>query len=202
MMTNYDRQKVISGMDACTDSRDCEECPYSAEYDRRTDCMYALIMDMAEMIDNDVAEMIDEFKQRQEAQEPTDGDTISRSALLAAYDAAHKGPPGGARKLIVEAPAVTLKAQEPRVIPAEELVSHKSVVWVENVTGMAPTRAMLFCITGDRGVFFSTEGKLIWNEGSWWSELISCLMLNYGKTWRCWTSRPTDEQREAVKWEV
>lgn len=23
----------------------------------------------------------------------------------------------------------------------------------------------------------------------------------YGKTWRCWTSRPTDEQREAVKWE-
>ena len=23
----------------------------------------------------------------------------------------------------------------------------------------------------------------------------------YNKTWRCWTSRPTDEQREAVKWE-
>ena len=33
-------------------------------------------------------------------------DRISRSALLAAYDAAHKGPPGGARKLIVEAPAI------------------------------------------------------------------------------------------------
>jgi len=23
----------------------------------------------------------------------------------------------------------------------------------------------------------------------------------YGVDWRCWTSRPTDEQREAVKWE-
>lgn len=23
----------------------------------------------------------------------------------------------------------------------------------------------------------------------------------YGKTWRCWTAKPTDEQREAVKWE-
>lgn len=23
----------------------------------------------------------------------------------------------------------------------------------------------------------------------------------YGKTWRCWTSRPTDEQREAAKWD-
>lgn len=22
----------------------------------------------------------------------------------------------------------------------------------------------------------------------------------YGKSWRCWTSRPTDEQREKVKW--
>lgn len=31
---------------------------------------------------------------------------IDREALLAAYDAAHKGPPGGARKLIEEAPAV------------------------------------------------------------------------------------------------
>lgn len=25
--------------------------------------------------------------------------------------------------------------------------------------------------------------------------------VDYGKTWRCWTSRPTDAQREAVKWE-
>lgn len=25
---------------------------------------------------------------------------------------------------------------------------------------------------------------------------------NYGRTWRCWTSRPTDEQREAVKWDA
>lgn len=33
-------------------------------------------------------------------------DLISREALLAAYDAAHKGPPGGARKLIQEAPAI------------------------------------------------------------------------------------------------
>lgn len=31
---------------------------------------------------------------------------IDKSELLKAYDAAHKGPPGGARKLIEEAPAV------------------------------------------------------------------------------------------------
>lgn len=33
-------------------------------------------------------------------------DLISRSTLLAAYDAAHKGPPGGARKLMEDAQAV------------------------------------------------------------------------------------------------
>lgn len=39
-------------------------------------------------------------------------DLISRGALLVAYDQAHKGPPGGARKLILEAPA----ANETQVI--------------------------------------------------------------------------------------
>ena len=38
---------------------------------------------------------------------------IEREPLLAAYYAAHKGPPGGARKLIEEAPVVTPKEQEP-----------------------------------------------------------------------------------------
>ena len=33
-------------------------------------------------------------------------DLIRRSALLADYDRTHKGEPGGARKLIVDAPAV------------------------------------------------------------------------------------------------
>ncbi len=34
---------------------------------------------------------------------------IEREALLAAYDKAHKGPPGEARKLIEEAPAVKVR---------------------------------------------------------------------------------------------
>ena len=36
-------------------------------------------------------------------------DFINRDDLLAAYDAAHKGPPGGARKLIAEAPAADVE---------------------------------------------------------------------------------------------
>lgn len=34
------------------------------------------------------------------------GDLISRAYVLAEYDRQHKGPPGGARKIMEEAPAV------------------------------------------------------------------------------------------------
>lgn len=38
-----------------------------------------------------------------------------------------------------------------------------------------------------------------------WPSIASCVLTfgddGYGKKWRCWTQRPTDEQREAVKWD-
>ena len=37
---------------------------------------------------------------------PNSSDLVSRSYLLAEYDRQHEGPPGGARKIIEEAPAV------------------------------------------------------------------------------------------------
>ena len=40
------------------------------------------------------------------------GDLISRQALLAEYDRAHKGPPGGARKLIEAAPDALIKCRD------------------------------------------------------------------------------------------
>lgn len=39
-------------------------------------------------------------------------DLISRSALLAAYDKAHQGPPGGARKLIENAPDAIVRCKD------------------------------------------------------------------------------------------
>lgn len=39
-----------------------------------------------------------------------------------------------------------------------------------------------------------------------WPSIASCALSfgyeAYGKKWRCWTARPTEEQREAVKWEA
>ena len=49
-------------------------------------------------------------------------DLISRKALLEAYDLAHKGPPGNARRLIEEAPAV---APDKRLTPMKPIYKGK-----------------------------------------------------------------------------
>lgn len=85
-----------------------------------------------------------------------------------------------------------LAAQEPRVMTLEdvkELHPHGDV-YIERISS----------ITGVHYIYAATiwrvVSKSIWlcpdNATLWFSE--------YGETWRCWTSRPTDEQREATPW--
>ena len=88
-----------------------------------------------------------------------------------------------------------LKAQEPRVMTLEEVQQHNNqdgCVWFEQPT----YNAVAAFVRKDE---FEIEvispyilGEPI-NHGYW-------LSSNYNVTWRCWTSRPTDEQREVVKW--
>ena len=85
-----------------------------------------------------------------------------------------------------------LKAQVPRVMTLEEV---NALDWdycyleQERLPGKE-YRGML--------------GKYIMTCVTWPSitaAKISYGAENYGRTWRCWTSRPTEEQREKVKWE-
>lgn len=87
-----------------------------------------------------------------------------------------------------------LKEQEPRVMDADEIVlsaDPSKWLWVE--------------IKGDYCAEAFKAGKTISGLIAFDSE-TPCAFLycerpdEYGKTWRCWTSRPTDAQREAVKW--
>lgn len=71
-------------------------------------------------------------------------------------------------------------------------------------------RKMQKPLTVDELIFFNWE---IWRE--WWIELISGRLLcakeckgyihipkvDYGKAWRCWAEKPTEEERWAAKWE-
>ena len=73
-----------------------------------------------------------------------------------------------------------LKAQEPMVMTLEEFNAH----WKTPPQERQP---------------IWEEWKFDNGKGKW--KLYGRATGGYGKMWRCWTSRPTDEQREAVPWE-
>ena len=97
-----------------------------------------------------------------------------------------------------------LKAQEPRVMSMEELQTAEECmepVFVEMLDGKGKPGDTpdLFSWRFVRHITPATDGKIymLMNYGfnsALWAE-------TYNATWRCWTSRPTDEQRKAVKWE-
>lgn len=104
-----------------------------------------------------------------------------------------------------------LKAQEPRVMTADEMieaVKTNEAVYVEEspegssqhcfwglvVEGCDPPQDGGYNYPG--GVFFNVINA---HEDMWDGDFYG---LNSPLGWRCWTSRPTDEQRKAVKWDA
>lgn len=84
-----------------------------------------------------------------------------------------------------------LRAQEPRVLTLEEVLSFGAIYMDEpsNPTCLI----MLYCYKVERDyryIFVDSDG-----------DKIPYPSKEFNKTWRCWSARPTDEQREAVKWE-
>ena len=94
-----------------------------------------------------------------------------------------------------------LKAQVPKVmtldLPPEEW--RDKVIWLE-IKGKKPIPC-LFRKCGDRMMFGRYERIMSFDSiGS--SKEGGFFLRNYGVNWRCWTSRPTDEQREVTSWNV
>lgn len=81
-----------------------------------------------------------------------------------------------------------LKAQEPRVMTKEEIIGWDGYIWFE-FNGMKAMRTVLIDHGMKREPFM---GDCPTKELSWGT---------YQETWRCWASKPTDEQREATPWE-
>ena len=82
-----------------------------------------------------------------------------------------------------------LKAQEPRVMTATEAYT-ADYVYIEFDGVITPAIRTTNERDGHRESYFATQQL----GGDWmrWDD--------YGITWRCWTSRPTDAQREATEW--
>lgn len=58
---------------------------------------------------------------------------VSRQYLLDEYDRQHQGPPGGARKIITEAPAANVVPTEPQEIGYDQCANAMLKMWIDNV---------------------------------------------------------------------
>lgn len=94
--------------------------------------------------------------------------------------------------LIADALAL-LKAQEPRVMTLDELqaLQRQDVVWLEDANKEAIIPGIVITALKKEWQFMTFTG---------YSGLFCVSCVDYGKRWRCWTSRPTEEQREAIPW--
>ena len=82
-----------------------------------------------------------------------------------------------------------LKAQEPRIMEYHE-IKNNNFAFMESVYG-----DLIPVIIDEDGCTWSPEINKDKNF------MMICEPEEYGKCIRCWTFRPTDEQRKAVKWD-
>lgn len=186
-----DVKDVIKGLECCATNRlrreDCEaiNCTYLSL--EGNGCIHQLIRDALALL---------------KAQEPCE-DAVSRKDVINVlqspcdmrYVNGNWHPCiGDYIEAITNLSAVAPKAQEPRLLTWDELVATDHVYIETNKDGQKYIVPGIVTIVRDTAVIASVRigARLI--DGTIDKDV-------YGIECRCWTSRPTDAQREAVKWE-
>ena len=87
-----------------------------------------------------------------------------------------------------------LTAKQPRVMTLDEVIhSGNDMMWIETKCAKPPH----FMLEPTSPY---TDNDERWYSVSFQSGHVRSKGL-YGRQWRCWTARPTEEQRKAVKWD-
>lgn len=83
---------------------------------------------------------------------------------------------------------VTVKAMQ-KPLSLEELSYETDMYWVENEDGCFPVLLWdkSYCFSSFSQ--FGTEQDAVMNND------------DYGKTWRCWAEKPTEEERKVAEWQ-
>ena len=101
------------------------------------------------------------------------------------------------RKEALDMAIEALKAQESRVMALEEMqeITEHDFIWIEGRKD-----EMIYCLEVVQ-VCKSNErtDEIALNAPT---SIIFIDMDQYKDRWRCWTARPTEEQREAAKWDA
>lgn len=99
---------------------------------------------------------------------------------------------GTADENVVKAWEVFSRKQKPHVMSLEE-VRAAEVVWLEQCGT---------CVCAIKIQNFDNGTMSFAYEYNHYTSFININPEYYGKISRCWTSRPTDEQKEATPWET
>jgi len=182
-----DVEKVIKGPECCNGEALCigEKCPY---FDDKM-CVETLHSDTLALL---------------KAQEPCE-DAVSKQAVISALEGEYSDwnddyniPITHCIKAVQSIPSV-------QPVPVARVMTldlppgewQDKVIWLE-IKGKKPIPC-LFRKCCDRMMFGCYERIMSFDAiGS--SKEGGYFLRNYGVTWRCWTSRPTDEQREVTPW--
>lgn len=108
--------------------------------------------------------------------------------------------PGGVEALAdcLIAHGVTVKEPQ-KPLTVDELMDMPGSVWYENDTVIAP---MMVSNRESFSVLYLKDVVFGWYRSS----CVDCFasielpVSDYGKTWRCWAEKPTEEERKAVEW--
>lgn len=87
-----------------------------------------------------------------------------------------------------------LKEQEPRVLTLDEAAAAQEV-WVE--AWLSVPKKYVIMVTS---LYLTDDCKNFELELLGTDKKAFMLAEAYGHTWRCWSAKPTDDQRKAVKW--
>lgn len=115
----------------------------------------------------------------------TDGEKIPTEDLIEAFYLAVKA----------------LEEQEPKVLTLEEVLKHYSLppVFVDDLSAQEDYLQDIAPLYFD---FPQCDSWAVhWRGYQSVRKYIDDWKASYGLNWRCWSARPTDEQRKAVKWD-
>ena len=99
---------------------------------------------------------------------------------------------GQCQELLGENVIALLKSQEPRVMTVEDVIESEvgAVVWLEDIDKPTVIAGLVDRVfTGTMVVDFQCVART-----------VTAGFDDYGKRWRCWTSRPSAAEMEAIPW--
>ena len=192
-------EKVIRGLSICPPYGQCEneDCPYY----ENNNCLERLQTDALHLLKAQELPPVKPEKLEERTKKWLDGMTAEErleeiAAILDDWDGYRTAK--GLGGLINEVWAYALypvKAQQPRVMTIYEIQSFDGAVYVDEPNKPACLK-MLYCYEvgqrtyGHGYTFVDSDGDKVFYSAQ-----------GFGTKWRCWTARPTDEQRKAVKWD-